>query len=110
MRDVTEEFFRTLRVVPQQHEGIIDAHVPELGDCTLGLLDDDAAVQRGLKLLGENLAATDGALLEQPDRCHVRQGLCHVDLGRLQAPDLGTEYAKRRSLALGAGAERRAER
>src|SRR4051794_25565203 len=43
-------------------EGLVDAYAPGLSDGALGLLDDDPAVERGLQLLGEQLAPADRAL------------------------------------------------
>ena len=56
-----------------------------LRDGALGLLDDDPAVQRALQLLGEDLAAADGPLLQQPDRGDVGQRLHDLHVARRRA-------------------------
>ena len=64
----------------QQGEGLVDVQLEAFGQDALGLFDQDAAVQRGLQLLGQDVAAADGALLQQPDGGHVGQGLADAEL------------------------------
>jgi hypothetical protein len=61
-----------------------------LGDRTLGLLDDDAAVQRALQLLAEQFCGADRAFLEQADGCDVGQGL---DDGHVLGPEVPADVA-----------------
>ena len=56
------------------------------GQDALGLFDQDAAVQRGLQLFGDDVAAMDGALLQQADGGHVGQGLADTQLASSSAP------------------------
>ncbi len=57
-----------------------------LGQHPLGLLDDDPAVQRGLQLLVDDLAATDRPFLQDADRRHVGQRLAQREIGVGSAP------------------------
>ena len=47
----------------QQGEGVFHVGVLAFDDDTLGLFDQDSAVQRGLQLFGQHVAVVDGALL-----------------------------------------------
>ncbi len=51
------------------------------GDHPLGLLDHDAAVERMLKLLVEDLGFYRGPVLKDGDGGHVSQGLGALDVG-----------------------------
>jgi hypothetical protein len=62
-------------VAPQHLTRFIGAAGPDLRQGPFGLLDDDTALQRGLQLFGDNLAASDGSLLKEPDRRYVGEGL-----------------------------------
>jgi hypothetical protein len=46
-------------------------------------------------LLGEDGAASRGAFLQKTDGCHVRQGLCDVDVGVLPPRVVGAEHPDR---------------
>ena len=59
------------RAAPKQVERLVYIHVQAFGQNTFGLLDHDAAAQRGLQLLGEDIAAMDCLVLQQPDGGHV---------------------------------------
>jgi hypothetical protein len=56
--------------------------VAAFGEDALGLFDDEPAVQGGLQLLGEDLAAADGAFLQDADGGHVNQRLSDAQVLR----------------------------
>src|SRR6201996_4570787 len=60
-------------VTTQDEEGIVGGGPEPLSENALGLLDDDAAVQRPLQLPGDDLLLVDRAFLQNPDRGHVDQ-------------------------------------
>ncbi|MGH3564809.1 MAG: hypothetical protein ACRDRH_01990 [Pseudonocardia sp.] len=52
-----------------------------LGEHTLGLLDDDAGIERSLELLAEHHTASDRPFLQDADRRHIGQRLRQQDVG-----------------------------
>ncbi len=74
---------------PHGLERLWHADPQTLGDNTLGLFNEHAAVQRALQLFSQYLAMLDGAMLEEPDRGDVRhrEGTASVKHGRhLEVP------------------------
>jgi hypothetical protein len=57
------------------------AQVPALGEHSLGLLDNDPTIQRGLQLLGEHLTTADGTFGRDPDRRDIAQRLTQRQIG-----------------------------
>jgi hypothetical protein len=57
-----------------------------LGEDAFGLFDDDAAGEGGLQLLVEDLAAADGAFLEDADGGDVGEGLAEGEVGGGSGP------------------------
>src|SRR5713226_8419066 len=82
-------------VAPQGVERPVHAHSRALGQLALGLLDGDPAVQRGLQLLVERLAAAQAALVQQADRGHVGHGLSDPGLGLAERPRGRAEKVQR---------------
>src|SRR3984893_2855593 len=78
-------------LVPQQRERLVDVDAQPLGEFALGLLDDDPAVQRGLQLLVEGIAAAHAALVQQADGGHVGQRLANTDAVRVEGTGSGAE-------------------
>ena len=80
----------TAGVAAQAVERRLHGETAGLGEDALGLFDDDAAVQRGLQLFGDDLAVTDGAFLQYPDGGDVGQRLAQaqVGLGERAGPDV----------------------
>jgi hypothetical protein len=58
--------------------------VAAFGDDAFGLLDQDAAVERGLQLLGEEVALPDRPGLEQADGGDVGERLAQPDRSRAE--------------------------
>src|SRR4051812_26330596 len=61
------------RAGAQELESLVDAHTLHPRQGSLGLLDDDPAVERALELLGERFGAGDRPLLQDGDGGDVRQ-------------------------------------
>jgi hypothetical protein len=59
-------------VVAHEPEGLVDVHVRAREEDTCGLFDQDAAVERTLQLLGEQVRLSNGTLLEKTDGGDVR--------------------------------------
>jgi hypothetical protein len=76
-------------------EGLVDADTVNLCDRALGLFDDHAAGQRALQLLGQDLTATHGTLLEQTDGGHVSHGLNDARIGGVDLTGFGAEQVQR---------------
>jgi len=71
-------------VVAELAEGLSHVQPEPLGELSLGLLDHDPAVQRGLKLLVQDVAAPHAALVQQADRGHVGQRLPDAHIGGVE--------------------------
>ncbi len=82
-------------LVAQQGERLVDVDAQPLGELALGLLDDDPAVQRGLQLLVEGIAAAHAALVQQADGGHVGQRLADVDAVGVEGAGGGAEEVER---------------
>ena len=67
-------------VVAQGGEGQLHVEAGSLGDHTLGLLNDDPAVEGVLELLVEDLGFEGGAVLEDGNSRDVSQGLGRLDV------------------------------
>jgi hypothetical protein len=65
-------------VVAQDAERLVHVQAEAFGELTLGLLDDDPAVQRGLQLLIHGVAVAHAALVQQAEGGHVGQSLAHT--------------------------------
>ena len=72
-----------------------DGHVKPFGEDPFGLLDQDPAVERGLQLLGEDVAAVDGALLQQADGGDVGEGLPDAQLALVERARVDVEEVQR---------------
>lgn len=85
-----------LRGVVTQH-GECPGHVEAeaLGQLPGGLLDDDGAVQRCLKLFGQCLAAAQVPLVQQADGGEIGQRLPHALPGRVERTRIGAEQVER---------------
>ena len=62
--DIDQPHLVRTGIVAKQCEGLVDSNAPQLAERALGLLDDDAAVEGALKLLGQGLgtrAASGGS-------------------------------------------------
>ena len=62
------------RILVQQLERLVYRRGQVLGEHSLGLLDDDAAAQGRLQLLGQQAALPDGPFLDQRDRGNLGHG------------------------------------
>ena len=62
-----------------------------LGEDAFGLLDDDAAVECGLELFGDDLSVADGAFLQDADGGDVGQGLAEAEVGVGERAGAGVE-------------------
>src|SRR5450755_1068748 len=80
---------------PQDVEGIVHVQAEALGEFPLRLLDDDSAVQRGLQLLVERLAAAQSAFVEQADGGHVGESLADPYVRPAEWPGSGAEEVQR---------------
>ena len=56
------------------------------GDHALGLLDGDARIERVLQLIARLVARANGALVQDADRCDVRQSLRCPEVSALSSP------------------------
>lgn len=74
-REVGEFQFVTTHVVPQRGESAVHVDAEAFGEHSFGLLDEYPAVERCLKLFGENVPLPEGALLEQSDGGDVDERL-----------------------------------
>ena len=81
-------------LLAQFHEGLVDGDAEALGEDTFGLFDDDSAVEGLLKLVGERFALGDDVLLEDAERCRVRQGLHEGSVSVTQRPRACREQAQ----------------
>ena len=100
MGDVAEPLVGTPGVAADDRERLVDADSAGLRHRAFGLFDDDPAVQRAVELFGEDFAAADGPLLQQPDRGDVGERLADLDVAVVEATAyLGAEgRSTRRSL------------
>ena len=81
---------------PAQHfECVVGADLQPLGQDALGLLDDDPASERQLQLPGDDLAAADGALLQDADGGGIGQGLRQAKFRDAQAAGVIVEQVER---------------
>lgn len=78
-------------VAAETLKGLVGRAAVDLGQGTLGLLDDGAAVERRLQLLGEALTVPEGPFLEQPDGGDVGQCWDDADVLRRHLTCLGAE-------------------
>jgi hypothetical protein len=67
---------------------LVHAQAEALGELAFGLLDDDPAIQRGLQLLVEDVAAAQAAVMQQADGGHVGQGPANPYVRGRRAPGL----------------------
>ena len=72
-------------------ESVVDAGRCRLGQNTLGLLDQDPAVEGALELVGHDSAFLDQPFLEDSDRRDVRKRLRREYVPRVQFTDAGVE-------------------
>ena len=61
------------RVTPQYEERLVRGHPMPFGQDSLGLLDYDSALQRGLQLLGDKFLLADRSFLQYPDGGDIYQ-------------------------------------
>src|SRR5216683_3137785 len=61
------------RVTPQCEERLVRGHPMPFGQDSLGLLDDDSALQRGLQLLGDKFLLADRSFLQYADGGDIYQ-------------------------------------
>ena len=83
------------RVAAQCDECLVGGDPEPLGEDSLGLLDDDAAVQRQLQLPGHDLLLAHGAFLQDADGGHVHQGGGRHHYRRVQSVRRGPEQVQR---------------
>src|SRR5436189_6385954 len=69
--DVGEMLVRVPGVIAQHLEGVVHVDAEPLGELALGLLDHHPAVQRGLELLDDVLAAAHVPSSQQASMCKV---------------------------------------
>jgi hypothetical protein len=87
--EVAEPLVVGASMAAEQGEGLGHVELAALGEDALGLIDDRLAVQGGLQLLGEDLAAADGAFLQDAavatsaSACPMRRSSAESPRGRL---------------------------
>ena len=79
----------------QEFKRFIHVELAAFGDDPFGLLDQNASVERGLELFGDDLTLSDGPSLQQPDRGDVRECLRESDNDLVELARFGAEQAER---------------
>ena len=92
--DVGEVLAVGARVGAQQREGLLDGHVEDFAQEALGLLDDDAAGQRGAQLRHDGRRGRR-VLLQDRHARDVGEGLRDEAVGVVELAGVGAEQAER---------------
>ena len=96
--DCLGDFAGAMVIVPatgaHQVEGLVEADSAHPRECSLGLLDDDSAVEGALRLFDELVGATRGPLLQQTDRGDGGQCVDDPDVRGFKPARVGAEQAE----------------